>query len=296
MTDDGSALARATADLEALAVRINAEHRQAEAHAVSAVEHAAEAGRLLVAAKAGCAHGTWLPWLEANVAFSVRRAQEYMKVARHWDELVAKNAGSAHLSIDGALRMLAEPDDPADGPGDPGNRSTVSLGPTFIERASPEVNRVIVRQLAEDPSPEVNRVIVRQLAEDPDVRDDWQTRARVQRAIHDGDQRQEQRIRESSERDPVERKIEGWRASIRLTQVVSQLTGDIGRGNASIEDALRRDPSDLMFDITMLPQLLPDLEAQYAQLGENIARLRSFLDTGSTDIDAFLDDVLKRDG
>ncbi len=296
MTDDANAIAESTTDLGQLAARINEEHRQAEAHAVSAVEHAAKAGRLLVAAKAGCAHGTWLPWLEANVACSVRTAQAYMRVARRWDELAVKNADPAHLSIDGALRMLAEPDAPADGPGEPENRSTVSLAPTFIERASPEVKRVIVQQLAEDPSPEVKRVIVQQLAEDPDVRDDWQTRARVQRAIHDGDQRQEQRIRESSERDPVERKIEGWRASIRLTQVVSQLTGDIGRGNASIEEALRRDPSDLMFDITMLPQLLPDLEAQYAQLGENIARLRSFLDTGSTDIDAFLDDVLKRGG
>ncbi len=280
MTDDGSAIARATADLEALAVRINEEHRQAEAHAVSAVEHAAKAGRLLVAAKAGCAHGTWLPWLEANVACSVRTAQAYMRVARRWDELAAKSADPAHLSIDGALRMLAEPDAPAVGPGDPENRSTVSLTPTFVERAPAEVKRVIVQHLAED----------------PDVRDDWQTRARVQRAIHDGDQRQEQRIRESSERDPVERRVESWRASIRLTQVVSQLTSDIGRGNVSIEDALRRDPSDLMSDINMLPQLLPDLEARYAQLGENIARLRSFLDTGRTDIDAFLDDVLKGGG
>ncbi len=280
MTDDGSAIARATADLEALAVRINEEHRQAEAHAVSAVEHAAKAGRLLVAAKAGCAHGTWLPWLEANVACSVRTAQAYMRVARRWDELAAKSADPALLSIDGALRMLAEPDAPAVGPGDPENRSTVSLTPTFIERASPEVKRVIVQHLVED----------------PDVRDDWQTRARVQRAIHDGDQRQEQRAREGVERDPVERKIDSWRASIRLSQTISELSRDIGRGTAAIEDALRRDPSDLMSDINMLPQLLPDLEARYAQLGENIARLRSFLDTGRTDIDAFLDDVLKGGG
>ncbi len=279
MTDDRD-LVQNVSDLTTLATRINEEHRQAEAHAVSAVEHAAKAGRLLVAAKAGCAHGTWLPWLEANVACSVRTAQAYMRVARRWDELAAKSADPAHLSIDGALRMLAEPDAPAVGPGDPENRSTVSLTPTFVERAPAEVKRVIVQHLAED----------------PDVRDDWQTRARVQRAIHDGDQRQEQRIRESSERDPVERRVESWRASIRLTQVVSQLTSDIGRGNVSIEDALRRDPSDLMSDINMLPQLLPDLEARYAQLGENIARLRSFLDTGRTDIDAFLDDVLKGGG
>ncbi len=119
MTDDRD-LVQNVSDLATLAARINEEHRQAEAHAVSAVEHAAKAGRLLVAAKAGCAHGTWLPWLEANVACSVRTAQAYMRVARHWDELVAKSADPAHLSIDGALRMLAEPDAPSISPGDVG--------------------------------------------------------------------------------------------------------------------------------------------------------------------------------
>ncbi len=107
MTDDRD-LVQNVSDLTTLATRINEEHRQAEAHAVSAVEHAAKAGRLLVAAKAGCAHGAWLPWLEANVACSVRTAQAYMRVARHWDELAAKSADPAHLSIDGALQMLSE--------------------------------------------------------------------------------------------------------------------------------------------------------------------------------------------
>ncbi len=165
-------------------------------------------------------------------------------------------------------------------------------GPPIEERRAQSEARKII----ENPAllkPEQKRALVEQLAEDPDVRDDWQTRARVQRAIHDGDQRQEQRIVEVYERDPVAQKIEGWRASIRLTQIISQLTSDIGRGNTSIEDALRRDPSDIMSDINMLPQFLPDLEARYAQLGENISRLRSFLDTGSTDIDRFLDSVLK---
>jgi hypothetical protein len=45
----------------------------------------------LIAAKALCRHGEWLPWLKANVPFTPRQAQNYMKLAKcevtsHLDE------------------------------------------------------------------------------------------------------------------------------------------------------------------------------------------------------------------
>src|SRR4051794_22118658 len=49
--------------LEDLANRINQEHAQAEAHFKMGLEHALEAGRLLLEAKSRLDHGDWLPWL-----------------------------------------------------------------------------------------------------------------------------------------------------------------------------------------------------------------------------------------
>ena len=96
--------------LATLAAEINAEHDAAENHARKAIDHARAAGEKLLQAKVGVAHGQWLPWLAANCPrLSIRRSQEYMRVAREWPALQAKYADSAHLTIDGALALLAEP-------------------------------------------------------------------------------------------------------------------------------------------------------------------------------------------
>jgi len=90
-----------------LAEAINREHDAAQAAARTAIEHAIEAGRLLIEAKDGSGHGEWLPWLEANTRVSVRQAQRYMRVARAAIE--GKYDGASHLSIEGALSALAPP-------------------------------------------------------------------------------------------------------------------------------------------------------------------------------------------
>lgn len=74
--------------LATLAVEINAEHEAAENHARKAIEHARAAGDKLLLAKAGVAHGQWLPWLSANCPrLAERTAQAYMKLARNWATL-----------------------------------------------------------------------------------------------------------------------------------------------------------------------------------------------------------------
>jgi hypothetical protein len=100
--------------LEALAERINAEHRAydkamkaAAGQLNAALDHALEAGALLTEAKEQCPHGTWLPWLEANFAGSPRRAQEYMFLARNRADLEDLKARDPALSgIQGALEVL----------------------------------------------------------------------------------------------------------------------------------------------------------------------------------------------
>jgi hypothetical protein len=70
-----------------LADAIRLEIQEANAAAISAVEHARRAGELLLEAKAACAHGEWNRWLAANVDVSDRTARLYMQLARHWNQL-----------------------------------------------------------------------------------------------------------------------------------------------------------------------------------------------------------------
>ena len=52
--------------LDALADKINAEHEACRSAMRKGLEHALEAGRLLLEAKKGLPHGEWLPWLKEN--------------------------------------------------------------------------------------------------------------------------------------------------------------------------------------------------------------------------------------
>lgn len=101
--------------LSFIAQRINDHHGQATRHAKTAIEHARQAGELLLEAKALVNHGEWIGWLADNCAVSPRQAQRYMRVATHW-ELIAKNDAASHLTIDDALQVasnrIAVEDDP----------------------------------------------------------------------------------------------------------------------------------------------------------------------------------------
>ena len=98
--------------LPILAAEINDMHQKAVHHAgaavfygQSAVESAIKAGGLLLEAKKTVAHGQWLPWLRANITFSERTAQAYMRVARRGDEI----RSTADLSLGKALDLVAGP-------------------------------------------------------------------------------------------------------------------------------------------------------------------------------------------
>ncbi len=97
-------------DLDALAARINAEHRACEQAAMTTVQHAITAGALLVEAKDALPHGGWLPWLTEHFDGSQRTAQAYMRIARELPQLDGPEAQRvADLPLRDALRELAEP-------------------------------------------------------------------------------------------------------------------------------------------------------------------------------------------
>lgn len=91
--------------LPILAAEINRAHAQARAAARTSLKRAIEAGDRLLEAKAVIGHGGWLEWLAANVSFSERTAQTYMRLASKKPEL--KSAATADLTIEGAVEAIA---------------------------------------------------------------------------------------------------------------------------------------------------------------------------------------------
>jgi hypothetical protein len=99
--------------LDALALAINADHDAVEQMARSTLDRARAAGDKLLAAKAQVEHGQWLPWLAANCPrMSERTGRAYMRLARNWETLESKSAVTADLTLDGALKLLAAPEEP----------------------------------------------------------------------------------------------------------------------------------------------------------------------------------------
>jgi hypothetical protein len=89
-----------------LAARIKAEHARAVAAAPLGLEHARAAGELLLQARGQCARGSWTKWLRDDLAVPARRAQDYMRLARHWSALQANGRRPEALSLHDALLLL----------------------------------------------------------------------------------------------------------------------------------------------------------------------------------------------
>nr|WP_325213183.1 DUF3102 domain-containing protein [uncultured Oscillibacter sp.] len=64
-------------------------------------------GDRLIEAKAMLSHGEWLPWLEDRVEFSVRTANNFMRLSREW----RNSQALANLGATKALTLLALPPD-----------------------------------------------------------------------------------------------------------------------------------------------------------------------------------------
>ncbi len=150
-----------------------------------------------------------------------------------------------------------------------------------------------VPRLIGDAKPEFKRDLVQRLVEDPDVQDDWDTRAKVQRAINVGEERQEQRRKEVVSRDPAGRTFESWDAGTELSKVVGQFAVACKQYSDAVDNAMLRDPSIDWARMSMLPQALERLASQYIRAGETTDRIRGFVGLGRSDIDTFLADVLK---
>lgn len=97
--------------LDTLASQINEEHRAFRQAFRATYRSALKTGDLLNEAKAAAGHGNWAAWVEENCEFSMRTAQDYMRLANNREQVEArlKSADSADLSIAGVLKELAAP-------------------------------------------------------------------------------------------------------------------------------------------------------------------------------------------
>lgn len=103
--------ARTDDTLESIAEEINAAHGMVGSLALSSLDHARQAGLLLIAARKKIDHGGWLPWLEANTSVPERTAQRYMRIAKNWDKISTKSAIMADLGVVEAVRLIGQPND-----------------------------------------------------------------------------------------------------------------------------------------------------------------------------------------
>ena len=88
--------------------RIAVLHAEIGGYLKMTIENAIEIGGILAEQKAELPHGSWGPWIEANLPFSARLARDYMTFYERRDEL--KTASVADLAD--ARRLLTEPHRP----------------------------------------------------------------------------------------------------------------------------------------------------------------------------------------
>jgi DUF3102 family protein len=82
---------------------INRLHGEVQSLATGALDRAIRIGGLLCSVKSPLGHGRWLSWLENNVSFSERTAQNYMGVFRRRARLKSANVAdltAAYLELD----------------------------------------------------------------------------------------------------------------------------------------------------------------------------------------------------
>src|SRR5260370_37386497 len=87
---------------------INERYHNIVRHGEAAFAEAIRIGELLVANKAAVRHGDWVKWIEKNIVFDIRTAQNYMRLFEQRD--VLKNESVSYLTK--AYALLAEKTSP----------------------------------------------------------------------------------------------------------------------------------------------------------------------------------------
>lgn len=91
-----------------LATTANEQHLLCVGAFQKAIEHACAAGKALNQARRLVSHGEWGSWVKQHFQGSHRSANNYMKIARYWNQILGETfAGHANLTIEMALRFAS---------------------------------------------------------------------------------------------------------------------------------------------------------------------------------------------
>jgi hypothetical protein len=132
--------------LDDLAGAIRIEHGAVTADIGSALDHAMNAGDLLVEAKDRVGHGRWADWLRKCGGLSQRTATNYIALAKARFEIEANRHAHANLTIQRALRLAGK------NPSGSNRRARAvpALTSASWRAASPEERRVFVEAVGPD--------------------------------------------------------------------------------------------------------------------------------------------------
>jgi hypothetical protein len=96
--------------LEELTAAIRKGHSEVETALLTAVVRAIETGKSLIAAKKQVGHGNFENYVSIECRFTVRTAQNYMRLAKHEAKvrqlLAHKNEGRSYLTMNEALKFI----------------------------------------------------------------------------------------------------------------------------------------------------------------------------------------------
>ena len=98
------------------AADINRHHELACLRAGEAVNHAKEAGKLLLEVKAGLQHGEFVPWVEKNIVVTPRQVQRYIAAALGQPvpiRAIKNDTTVSHLEVNAPRLFPGVPDVPA---------------------------------------------------------------------------------------------------------------------------------------------------------------------------------------
>jgi hypothetical protein len=94
------------AALKRLASQANLAHRWAAASAGASVGYIVEAGDALARARDLCLDGEWTAWVLRHFEGTLRTAQRYVRIARHWHEIGCDATRVSPQSQSEAMRMI----------------------------------------------------------------------------------------------------------------------------------------------------------------------------------------------
>jgi len=131
----GAGKTSGTKELDTLARQIQDSHKACIGSVRTSLEHAHKTGQLLAQAKKMVPHGKWLPWLREHCQLDVRVAQNYMRIADHYQQIQAELQREPDLTLSRALQLVGR------GGGAPCENDAVRQVSKLFAASAEDVNR-----------------------------------------------------------------------------------------------------------------------------------------------------------